>query len=633
MSPSALNPRGEADTTCLSQRDALAACSRLMVGEARIVERWHQRERHVVFDTHFDFGSDFLATWDIWRTDPHRSRQLHYIAFESRPYTASAMTTLHANWLQLAPLSQELIRCWPMMVAGFHRIFLADGAVSLTLIFGDLEQGIAQVDAQIDTYYINGMWVPTISENRAATLLTLLGRLAAPQAILALQPALPVDTPALKNSGFVFESQAIGRLACFAPRWAPRPVRMVDAADRHAIIIGAGLAGSAASERLAARGWQISLIEQHQQAAQEASGNLAGIFMPTLAKDDNSGVRLTRAAFLFSLRLWQRLGGLGQAFAGEACGVLQLVRDAARASVAREIAEIYRFPTEFARWLHADAVVNLPGMPPLADDGQGQYGAWLFPRGGWVHPAGVCEALLAACGDKLRKFYGRNAMRIERAEGVWQVFDDHDVMIAAAPHVIIANGVGFRHFPQTAELPLDRVRGQVTYLPTASLPDLPLVLCREGYVTRPLNGVCSVGASYDMDTDPSLRLDSQHENLARLAQMLSPMPSVLTNPPLSGRVGFRCVSADRLPLVGALPDQLALAHFHGDRLRDVPRLPGLYALLGYASRGLIWAPLAAELLAAQITGEPLLLERELAATLDPARFVLAAHRRSKKKDK
>ncbi|RYF01170.1 MAG: tRNA U-34 5-methylaminomethyl-2-thiouridine biosynthesis protein, partial [Oxalobacteraceae bacterium] len=63
-----------------------------------------------------------------------------------------------------------------------------------------------------------------------------------------------------------------------------------------------------------------------------------------------------------------------------------------------------------------------------------------------------------------------------------------------------------------------------------------------------------------------------------------------------------------------------------ERLRDVPRHPGLYALLGYASRGLIWAGLGAELLAAQIEGEPLPLEMALVDALDPARFVLRARR-------
>jgi tRNA 5-methylaminomethyl-2-thiouridine biosynthesis bifunctional protein len=58
----------------------------------------------------------------------------------------------------------------------------------------------------------------------------------------------------------------------------------------------------------------------------------------------------------------------------------------------------------------------------------------------------------------------------------------------------------------------------------------------------------------------------------------------------------------------------------------VQRHPGLHCLLGYASRGLIWAPLAAELLVSQLEGEPLPLEASLAAALDPARFVLRARR-------
>jgi tRNA 5-methylaminomethyl-2-thiouridine biosynthesis bifunctional protein len=84
------------------------------------------------------------------------------------------------------------------------------------------------------------------------------------------------------------------------------------------------------------------------------------------------------------------------------------------------------------------------------------------------------------------------------------------------------------------------------------------------------------------------------------------------------------MAPDRLPLVGALPDYGASLRM--ERLRDVPRHTGLHGLLGYASRGLIWAPLAAELLAAQLEGEPLPLESDLAAALDPARFLLKSRR-------
>jgi tRNA 5-methylaminomethyl-2-thiouridine biosynthesis bifunctional protein len=45
---------------------------------------------------------------------------------------------------------------------------------------------------------------------------------------------------------------------------------------------------------------------------------------------------------------------------------------------------------------------------------------------------------------------------------------------------------------------------------------------------------------------------------------------------------------------------------------------------------MVWAPLAAELLACQLDGEPLPLERDLARAIDPARFHLRALRRGKR---
>jgi tRNA 5-methylaminomethyl-2-thiouridine biosynthesis bifunctional protein len=125
-----------------------------------------------------------------------------------------------------------------------------------------------------------------------------------------------------------------------------------------------------------------------------------------------------------------------------------------------------------------------------------------------------------------------------------------------------------------------------------------------------------------------LRAESQEENLARAAEILGEarlQACGARNAALAGRVGFRTMAPDRLPLVGALPDHAAQGR--AERLRDVQRHDGVYTLLGYASRGLIWAPLAAELLASQLEHEPLPLEATLAAALDPARFVLKARRK------
>jgi len=87
-----------------------------------------------------------------------------------------------------------------------------------------------------------------------------------------------------------------------------------------------------------------------------------------------------------------------------------------------------------------------------------------------------------------------------------------------------------------------------------------------------------------------------------------------------------------MPLIGAVADEeAALAHaadLNGAHLADVPRQPGLYAAFGYGSRGLVWAALGAELVASQIEGEPLPVDKKLADGVDPARFLLRVLRHS-----
>ena len=231
--------------------------------------------------------------------------------------------------------------------------------------------------------------------------------------------------------------------------------------------------------------------------------------------------------------------------------------------------------------------------------------------------------MLAACGTRLIRRFGVGSVTLERGGGEWLVRDVQGAVIAQAPTVILANGAGASQLAQSASLPLDAVRGQVTHLDAALVPALPFVLCREAYLTPPAHGICSAGASYDTHADPALSAASQRQNLDKLRSMLGD-PGIGAGAPLAGRVGFRSAAPDRLPLVGALADDTRAAK--PERLRDMARHPGLHTLLGYASRGLIWAPLAAELLASQLEAGPLPLETTLVRALDPARFLLRGRR-------
>ena len=538
---------------------------------------WQGRERYTVFDTRYGDGSGVRALVDAWRRDPARPARLHIVA-----------------------LAEGLL-------PGFHRIPQDDDGVTLDLLCAPLDAALAQLSARIDFAFLNG--VQSTGFARA------LARLVASDAALGADALDEEQLAALAAQGFVFDDSK--RNARFASRKPRQALSVVP--PRRAIVIGAGLAGCAAVQRLCARGWQVTLVERHPQAAMEASGNLAGIFMPLLSKDDNIPTRLTRAAYLYALRYWQGIGGIGQVIEGAACGVMQLARDANHAAVSRDIAAAGAYPREFAEWLESVEAEALLGLP--APDG-----AWLFRQGGWARPGSVCAAMMAACGGRLTTRFGVGSVTLERADEEWLVRAQDGTVVAQAPTVVLAGGAASGAFAQASRLPLSALRGQVTHLDASTLPTHPFVLCREAYLTPAANGLACAGATYDLDADPALRAASQQENIERLQALVSD-PQAGADAPLQGRVGFRCVAPDRLPLVGALPDFDAAGST--ERLRDVPRYPGLHGLLGYASRGLIWAPLCAELLAARLENEPLPLETSLVDALDPARFVLRARRNSR----
>lgn len=542
-----------------------------------LAPHWRGRGRFVILDSAWGAGERFRATLAAWRADEQRPRRLHYIAIADPS------------------------------LPGFRRVPQSDDRVTLDLLHAPIEQALAQLDARVDTVLLHGLG------GLGAGFARPLAKLAAPGTVLCAEDADLEQREALAKAGFAPNVDGPSVFASRKPV-APRPLPT----ERRAIVVGGGLAGSAACERLCARGWQVTLVERHAQPAMEASGNLAGIFMPLLSKDDNIPTRLTRAAFLFALDYWEKVGGIGRAIEGDECGVMQLARDPEHAQVQRGIAQLRRYPADFAKWLEAEEASTMLGSP--APDG-----AWLFSKGGWARPASVCAAMLAACGGSLTSIFGAGSVTTERVDDQWRVIGAGGDVIAQAPVLVLANGTGATAVSEASTLPLARIRGQVSHLDEGTLPALPFVLCREAYLTPASRGIHSAGATYDLnDPDPQVRQSSHDDNLSKVRSLLADEGAAL-DAPLRGRTGFRCVAPDRLPLVGALAD--ATPTGRAERLRDLPRHPGLYGLLGYASRGLIWAPLAAELLAAQLEGEPIPLERPLAEALDPARFMLGRARK------
>ncbi|MDX9707822.1 MAG: tRNA (5-methylaminomethyl-2-thiouridine)(34)-methyltransferase MnmD, partial [Azospira sp.] len=327
-------------------------------------QRWQGRDRFVVVETGFGLGLNFLATWQAWRDDGERCGRLHFVSVEKHPFRADDLARLHAAWPELAPLAAELRRDWPPLVPGLHRLFLDHGRVVLDLVFGDATDCLPQLSAQADAFYLDGF---SPAKNPAlwnAPLLATLSALAAPGATLATWSVASGVREALAANGWQLEkapgfSGKREMLRGEMPGAAATPAPASH--DRRAIVLGAGLAGSSVANRLAARGWRVTLIDALAGPGEGASGNRAGVLRPLPARDDNALARITRAGFLATRRHLQALddAGLATGFADSGglwgkTGVLHLARDAVHEATQRRVVADQRPPADYLRFVERD---------------------------------------------------------------------------------------------------------------------------------------------------------------------------------------------------------------------------------------------------------------------------------------
>ena len=586
--------------------------------------------RLVIGETGFGTGLNFLCAWQLFDQLAPADACLHFVSVEKYPLTAADLQRALALWPELAPWSGQLLEQYRAIHPGFQRLVLDGGRVVLTLLIGDALQMLPQLDARIDVWFLDGfapdknpqMWTPPLFQE--------LARLSAPGASLATFTSKGTVRRDLIEAGFAMRRAPgygkkweilCGRFEGHAPAaekpWFARPPRPE---ARAALVIGAGLAGCATAASLAARGWQVTLLERHEAVAQEASGNPQGVLYLKLSAHGTALSQLVLAGFGHTRRLLQHLQ---QGHDWDACGVLQLAFDAPEAGRQAKLAEA--FPADLLHSLTREQAEARVGVALPA-------GGLFYPDAGWVHPPALCRQL--ASHPRIRLLTHSEALELRRVDGRWQALDG-ERLLAEAPVAILAGAAEVRRF--AAELPLKRIRGQISRLPqTARSAELACVVCAEGYVAPPRGGEHTLGASFDFHSQDCAPTAAEHAgNLELLREISADLAERLDTDrldpaQLEGRAAFRCTSPDYLPIVGPLADPAAFAETYavlGKDARQVPDSPcpwrdGLYVNSGHGSRGLITAPLCGELLAAWLNDEPLPLPRAVAEACHPNRFLL-----------
>ncbi|QHE86297.1 FAD-dependent oxidoreductase [Hydrogenophaga sp. BPS33] len=385
---------------------------------------------------------------------------------------------------------------------------------------------------------------------------------------------------------------------------------MPDSSARHALVIGAGLAGAATCAALARRGWRLTLLDAATGPAQGASALPVGMLSP----------HVTRAPTPMS-----RLSALG---------------------VAATLDELQRRVPQGHGWrtCEVDNLGHHPGRWPAA----------------MVRPAALVKAWLdeSAQLGLLECRWQANVHKLLRQSGLWQALDTHGECLAQAPVVVVASAYGSHALLTGASslvdgdaLPLRPVKGQMSLgelheAPWAARPqrdDGVFVPCYEdaGLAPQWPTRLWAMGSTYERGENSTHLSASAHErNAIGLESLCAPAAAALREAQAQGSLlgwaQVRCASQDRLPLVGAVPDGKTLEERMvqaGPRrgrmsLAETPRHDGLFMLSALGSRGIALAPWCASRLAATMEGEPTPDEQaDLLRAIDPARFASKRARR------
>ncbi|MDO9277012.1 MAG: FAD-dependent 5-carboxymethylaminomethyl-2-thiouridine(34) oxidoreductase MnmC [Polaromonas sp.] len=591
-------------------------------------EAWAGQPQWRVLETGFGLGLHFLVTWLAWKNDPQRPRLLHFVAADACPASSAELLRMAAKHPELSALAVQLGEQWHGLLPGFHRLVFEGGHVLLTLCIGEVKVLLKEQSFEADSVYLAGVnWLqaPDICDPH---LLTAVARCCRRGTRLASMMASKSVVDGLTQCGFeVSETTPMapqGELlqASFNPRWEPKKSSAFNLpkprSPARCIVLGAGLAGAACAASLARRGWQVTVLDAHAAAAGGASALPVGLLAPHVSPDDSMLSRLSRSGLRAT---WQvAKSQLEAAVDWQASGVLQRRFDTS-AGLPKHWPEAGE---HWSRLAGPDERQAVKAASSSADTGSENVTPALWhAAGGWIKPQRLVHALLATPGVNAR--YGVKIASLKRSssahpDGCWQVFDADGKAIAEAELLVLAAGFESAGLASThAHLRLQAVRGQVTWgevNDARALPPFP-VNGHGSFIPAFLNDAGQpswlMGATFERDNfRADVKVTDQLDIFGRLQQLLPHTAGALKasfDADLTRAwAGVRCVSPDRLPIVGPLDDAA---------------LPGLHACTALGSRGLSFAVLCGELLAAGLHAEPLPIEKRLAQSLLASRYHIA----------
>ncbi len=585
---------------------------------AATVSGWSTHASCIVLETGFGRGDIFLRHWCSWREQAKHPAMLHWVGILSAAEAAALPGVLQTSPDGLAACLADA--CFGLD-GGLHRVLLDGGQVSLTLCVGEVPAMLAQQALGADHVLAHAAQQPWDKWRLKA-----LARCCKRGTQLLFSGAPLPEPHLLGDAGFVTLATPAWPLqqhARYDPHWQLRSNRQLPhaapAAPGRCAVIGAGMAGASVARALAMRGWRVDVYDTQTAPAGGASGLPMGLVVPHHSADDSPRSRMSRKGTRLMLQHARSLLREGQDW--KPGGALELrIDEAGLEDVEAEVLSHSKARQAATGWSSHSRFGPTPGL-------------W-HPHAAWIKPA----CLIAQWLDHPHiHFHGAAAVHALQQRGTqWLLRDAAGVEQGQADIVVLANAYGSAALVQrlVADLPgdfpwlpdvLDKLQALQAMDGTLSMGICPaLAPDATAFPPFPVNGHGSfvsgvptehgpawyAGSTFHAYTVQALEPSGEHAtNLKKLQTLLPAAAHALAAQFAHGKVkawqGTRCISHDRLPLVGPL---------------DSSPNPTLWLCAAMGARGLSFSALCAELLAAWLGAEPLPIENNLATALSTRRL-------------
>ncbi|KGJ96373.1 bifunctional tRNA (5-methylaminomethyl-2-thiouridine)(34)-methyltransferase MnmD/FAD-dependent 5-carboxymethylaminomethyl-2-thiouridine(34) oxidoreductase MnmC [Colwellia psychrerythraea] len=609
-----------------------------------------------VAETGFGTGLNFLLTLQAYQksqlASPTPLAPLHFISVEKYPLSKEQLVQSLSLLPQLEHLALTLINSYPEgAVEQFEQEFQAtflNGQVRLTLIFDDAALAYSSLKCSkqglVDAWYLDGFTPQKNPDMWSNDLFTQIGRLSKEQATLTTPTVTEVVKRQLGDIGFRLEQQLVPdkHQIMLVAVMQSNPLtnkgyqlRPAIIKPKHVTIIGGGIASACLAYSLTKQGVEVTLYCKDASLAQGGSSNAIGALYPLLHQQKDDISAFYQQAFWRAKALYTEISEQGHSFDHQWCGLLEVSYKAALTNRQLTFEKMNTWPKALIHGVDAKQASELANI-------ELPYGGLFMPNAGWISPQDLVKKMFNAAKTSNRLTIVTDT-HITKIRQITSTVDESSTSWCLsskqgefnASVLVICGGADSIEIEQLKALPLTATRGQITSMTTNSkINKLATVICHKGYLTPENKGIHCIGATFQKnDTNITPNKADDNYNLTMLDKCLPELSATINwqeQDISTSKARLRCMSQDHLPLVGAVPNISehikAYPHLAKDKnwkyIQPAPCIENLYVLLGLGARGLCSAPLAADILTAELCNIPYPMDNQMLFNLSPNRFII-----------